>query len=110
MNTSLRASPISPSSSLEQLARGTDERQALLILVRARRLADEHQVGVGVTGSEHDAVASRGQLGHRSHADAVANTALSASRRAPASSDATGTATERPAETADEDEPTSRRS
>ena len=39
---------------VEQPARTTDERQPLLVLLRARRLADEHQVGVGVTRSEDD--------------------------------------------------------
>ena len=52
MKTSSRLSPISSSSSLEELARPTDERQALAILLGPRRLADEHQVGVGVAGAE----------------------------------------------------------
>ena len=41
------SSPISPSS-LSAASRLADERQALLVLVGAGRLADEHQVGVGV--------------------------------------------------------------
>jgi hypothetical protein len=39
---------------VEQLSRLADERVALLVLVEARRLADEHQVGVRVAGAEHD--------------------------------------------------------
>ena len=39
---------------LEQLPGLADERQALLVLVEARRLADEHQVGVRIAGAEHD--------------------------------------------------------
>ena len=39
---------------LEQLARLTDEGNALLILVVAGRLADEHQLGVRVAGAEDD--------------------------------------------------------
>ncbi len=39
---------------VEQLAGLADERLALLVLVEAGRLADEHQVGVGVAGAEHD--------------------------------------------------------
>ena len=37
----------------EELAGAADERQALAVLLGPRRLADEHQVGVGVAGSEH---------------------------------------------------------
>ena len=54
MKTSLAREPDLPSSCVEQLARLADERQALLVLVRARRLADEHQVGVGVARAEDD--------------------------------------------------------
>ena len=44
-----------PASSFdEQLPGGADERNALLVLVEARRLADEHQVGVGRARAEHD--------------------------------------------------------
>ena len=39
---------------VEQLAGLAHERLALLVLVEAGRLADEHQVGVGVAGAEHD--------------------------------------------------------
>ena len=39
---------------LEQLPRLADEGDALLVLVEARRLADEHQLGVGVPRAEHD--------------------------------------------------------
>ena len=59
MNTSSRASPISPSSCVEQLPGLADERQALLVLVGARRLADEHEVGVGVARAE-DHLRARG--------------------------------------------------
>jgi hypothetical protein len=38
---------------VEQLAGAADERQALLVLVHAGRLADEHQVRVGVARPEH---------------------------------------------------------
>ena len=38
---------------VEQLARLADERQSLLVLVEAGRLADEHQLGVRVAGAEH---------------------------------------------------------
>src|SRR3954452_6144003 len=36
----------------EQLARTADKREPLSVLTRARRLADEHEVGVGVAGAE----------------------------------------------------------
>src|SRR3954454_19694774 len=39
---------------LEQLSRLADERDALLVLVEARRLADEHDVGARVAGAEDD--------------------------------------------------------
>jgi hypothetical protein len=39
---------------VEQLPGLADERQPHPILVSARRLADEHQVGVGISGAEHD--------------------------------------------------------
>src|SRR5262245_48082808 len=39
---------------IEQLPCLADERKALLVLVEARRLADEHQLGVRVTHAEHD--------------------------------------------------------
>ena len=47
---------------VQQAAGLADERQALLVLVGARRLADEHQVGVGVARAEHDGGPGRGQL------------------------------------------------
>ena len=47
---------------LEQPPGLADERQALLVLVRAGRLADEHQVGVGVARAEDDRVARRREL------------------------------------------------
>src|SRR5205085_11062396 len=39
---------------LEELPRLADERHALLVLVEAGRLADEHQVGGGIAGAEDD--------------------------------------------------------
>src|SRR5439155_17297899 len=39
---------------VEQLSRLADEREALLVLVEARRLADEHQVGLRVADPEDD--------------------------------------------------------
>src|SRR5689334_13326100 len=39
---------------VEQLAGLADEREPHPVLVGARRLADEHQIGVGVAGPEHD--------------------------------------------------------
>jgi hypothetical protein len=44
---------------VEQLARAPHERDALEVLLGARRLADEHQVGVGVAGAE-DRLGARG--------------------------------------------------
>ncbi len=46
---------------VEQLAGGAHERVALLVLVEAGRLADEDEVGVGVSDPEHDLGASLGQ-------------------------------------------------
>jgi hypothetical protein len=39
---------------VEQLAGLAHERNALLVLVEAGRLTDEHQVGLRVAGTEHD--------------------------------------------------------
>ena len=50
------SSSISWSSSLPDAA---DERQALPVLLGARALADEHEVGVGVAHAEHDLGAAR---------------------------------------------------
>src|SRR4051794_25794722 len=47
---------------VEQPARLADEREALLVLVGARGLADEHQVRVGVARAEHDGMARSRQL------------------------------------------------
>ena len=52
MKTSSRESPISSSSLVQQLPGAADEGQALAVLFGAGRLADEHQVGVGVAGPE----------------------------------------------------------
>ncbi len=46
---------------VEELAGLADERVALLVLVEARRLADEHQVGVGVAHAEDDLRAPFGE-------------------------------------------------
>ena len=48
---------------VEQLAGGAHERDSLLVLLRARRLPDEHEVGVGVAGSEDDLRAGARELG-----------------------------------------------
>src|SRR5205823_10323302 len=42
----------------QQLAGAADERDALDVFVAARRLADEHEVGVGIADAEHDLLAS----------------------------------------------------
>ena len=47
---------------VEQLPGLADERHALLVLVGPGRLADEHQVGVGVAGAEDHGLAGRGEL------------------------------------------------
>jgi hypothetical protein len=47
---------------VEQSAGLAHERQALLVLVGARGLADEHQVGIGVPGAEDHGLAGRGEL------------------------------------------------
>ena len=54
MNTSCRSMPDLAEQLVEQLPRLPDERQPHPVLVGAGRLADEHQVGVGVAGAEHD--------------------------------------------------------
>ena len=54
MKTSRAAQPVLDEQLLKQLARPAHERQALGVLVDARRLAHEHQVGVGVARAEHD--------------------------------------------------------
>ena len=41
----------------QQLARAADERDPLDVLVGARRLADEHQIGVRIADAEHDLLA-----------------------------------------------------
>ena len=46
---------------VEQLPGLADEREALLVLVEAGRLADEHQVGVGVADAEDDLRAALGE-------------------------------------------------
>ena len=48
---------------LEQFAGAADERHPLLVLARPRRLADEHQLRIGVAGAEYDGLARRRQLG-----------------------------------------------
>ena len=46
---------------VEQLACRADERDALLVLVEAGSLADEHQIGVRVARAEHDLRAASGE-------------------------------------------------
>ena len=47
--------------SLEQLARLPCERRSALVFLEAGRLADEHQVGIGIAEAEDDTVAGLGQ-------------------------------------------------
>ena len=56
----------------EQLSRASDERLAAQILVVARRLADKHQIGLGVADAEDDVGAQRGELAAGAFADEVA--------------------------------------
>src|SRR6476659_1928947 len=56
----------------QQLARGADERDALLVLVKARRLADEHQLSGRRAGAEHDLGAPLGERALRAAGDDVA--------------------------------------
>ena len=68
---------------------------ALDVFVAARRLADEHQVGVGVADAEHDLLApERVQLAARAVADVVADRD---ERRRPASARARSARRRRPA-------------
>ena len=46
---------------VEELPGLADEREALLVLVEAGRLADEHEVGVRVADAEHDLRAALGE-------------------------------------------------
>jgi hypothetical protein len=50
---------------VEELARLADERVALLVLVEAGRLSDEHQLGFGVPDAEHDLSAALGKAAAR---------------------------------------------
>ena len=54
MKTSSRVRPMPGEQLVEQLPGLADEREALLVLVEAGRLADEHQLGVGVPDAEDD--------------------------------------------------------
>ncbi len=54
---------------VEELPRLADERLALLILVVAGRLADEHQVGVRITDAEDDLRPALGQPAVRAAGD-----------------------------------------
>ena len=47
--------------SLEQLACLPRKRRSALVFLEPRRLADEHQVGVGIARAEDDAIARLGQ-------------------------------------------------
>ena len=53
MKTSLAGEADLLEQLVQQLPGAADERQTLLVLVHAGRLADEHQVGVRVARSEH---------------------------------------------------------
>src|SRR5207253_1232922 len=68
----LTGEPDPPEQLAEQLARRADERDALLVLVEARRLADEHQVCGRRARSEHDLRASSRQRATRAAGDGVA--------------------------------------
>ena len=57
---------------VEQLPGLADERDALLVLVEARRLADEHQVGIGRAGAEHHLCAGVRERTLRAAGDGVA--------------------------------------
>ncbi len=54
---------------VEELARLADERVALLVLVEAGRLADEHQLGVRVPDAEDDLGAALGKAAARAAGD-----------------------------------------
>ena len=69
---------------VQQPARAPDERQALLVLAGARRLAHEHQLGVRVAGAEHDRLARGRELGAALAGARLLRTSFSASRRAAA--------------------------
>ena len=55
-------------TSVEQLPRPADEREALRVLLGARALADEEHVGVGVADAEHDLRAPGGEPAARAGA------------------------------------------
>ena len=61
MNTSSRLEADPPEQLGEEPAGAADERQPLAVLLRPGRLADEHQVGVGVAGAEDDLCAGLGE-------------------------------------------------
>ena len=63
MNTSPRVSPISASSLSSSLPACPTNGRPCLSSLRAGRLADEHEVGVGVARPEDDGRAGRGELG-----------------------------------------------
>src|SRR5439155_24351949 len=50
-----------PDEAVEELARAAHEGQTLLVLLGARALAHEHEVGVRVAHAEHDLRASPGE-------------------------------------------------
>ena len=80
MNTSAALEADLGQQLVEQLAGLADEREAQPVLVGARRLADEHQLGVGVAGPEHDL--GPGLVQRAAHAPAgLLVDALSSSRR-----------------------------
>jgi len=46
----------------QQLPRRADERFALLVFIRTRRLADEHQLRINAPDAEHDVLARRREV------------------------------------------------
>ena len=62
MKTSGRVRPISSSSVSSSLPARPTKGSPCSSSLAPGGLADEHEVGVGVAGAEHDALAGRGQL------------------------------------------------
>ena len=62
MKTSPRVRPISSSSVSSSRPAWPTNGRPCAVLVGAGRLADEHQVGVGVAGAEDDGLAGGGEL------------------------------------------------
>jgi hypothetical protein len=68
----LAGDPDLPEQARQQLPGGTDERHALLVLVEARRLADEHQVRSRRPRAEDDLRPPLGERALRAARDLVA--------------------------------------